>query len=93
MRKNNTFICVFLMSSCFLLSQYSNQSKGIELQYLTWQEAEESFKKCDVVVIPLGAITKEHGPHLPLNNDYLMAEYLAERVVQELEIVLMPTIC
>jgi len=69
-----------------------NSSKGIKLQYLTWQEAEEVFERYDVVVIPLGAITKEHGPHLPLNNDYIMAEYLAERVVKELEIILMPTI-
>jgi creatinine amidohydrolase len=92
MRKNSIFICVLLMSCGFLLGQYSNQTKGIELQYLTWLEAEEALQKCAVVVIPLGAITKEHGPHLPLNNDYLMAEYLAERVVQELEIVLMPTI-
>ena len=92
MRKHIVFIYIFLLSSYLLHGQDSNQPKGIELQYLTWQEAGEAFKKHDVVVIPLGAITKEHGPHLPLNNDYLMAEYLAERVVKELEIILMPTI-
>ncbi len=44
---------------------------------LTWVEAEEALKKHDVVMIPLGARTKEHGPHLPLNNNWIMAEYLA----------------
>lgn len=65
---------------------------GVRLEHLTWPEAEEVFETHDLVVIPLGAITKEHGPHLPLNNDYLMAEYLAERVIQEIDVVMMPTI-
>lgn len=65
---------------------------GVRLEHLTWLEAEEVFETHDVVVIPLGAITKEHGPHLPLNNDFLMAEYLADRVAQELDVVMMPTI-
>ena len=56
---------------------------GVRLEHLTWLEAEEVFETHDVVVIPLGAITKEHGPHLPLNNDFLMAEYLADRVAQD----------
>ena len=70
----------------------AQENRGVELQYLTWQEAEEVFKKFEVVVIPVGAITKEHGPHLPLNNDYIMAEYLAKRVLKELPVILMPTV-
>jgi creatinine amidohydrolase len=65
---------------------------GVRLEHLTWIEAEEVFETHDLVVIPLGAITKEHGPHLPLNNDFLMAEYLADRVAKELDVVMMPTI-
>jgi creatinine amidohydrolase len=65
---------------------------GVRLERLTWLEAEDVFKTHDLVVIPLGAITKEHGPHLPLNNDFIMAEYLAQRVAEELDVVVMPTI-
>lgn len=40
------------------------QAKGILLEDLTWG------------VIPLGAAAKEHGPHLKLKNDWILAEYL-----------------
>ncbi|MFC1565312.1 creatininase family protein, partial [candidate division KSB1 bacterium] len=70
----------------------AGNNEGIELQYLTWQDAEKIFEDHNTIIIPLGAITKEHGPHLPLNNDYIMAEYLAERVLKELDVVMMPTV-
>ncbi len=66
--------------------------KSVRLEELTWVEAEEALKEYDVVVIPLGARTKEHGPHLPLNNDWIMAEYLAGRVAEEVPVAIMPTI-
>jgi creatinine amidohydrolase len=66
--------------------------RSVRLEELTWVEAEGVLKEYDVVMIPLGARTKEHGPHLPLNNDWIMAEYLAERVAAEVPVVVMPTI-
>ena len=50
------------------------------------------FKEYEVVVIPLGARTKEHGPHLPLNNDWVMAEYLSRRVSEKVEAIFIPTL-
>lgn len=73
------------------ISDYIDR-KSIELEKLTWQDAEEALKKYEIVMIPLGARTKEHGPHLPLNNDWIMAEYLARRVSEEVPVILMPTI-
>ena len=67
-------------------------SKSVRLEKLTWIEAEEAFRKYDVVIIPLGAITKEHGPHLPLNNDWIMAEYLTRRVAEQVPAIILPTI-
>jgi creatinine amidohydrolase len=67
-------------------------SSSIWLEHLTWMEAEEAFNQYEVVMIPLGAKTKEHGPHLPLNNDWVMAEYLAERVAAEVPVIIMPTL-
>ncbi len=67
-------------------------SESVWLEHLTWIEAEEAFKRYEVVVIPLGARTKEHGPHLPLNNDWIMAEYLTTRIATEIPAIIMPTL-
>ena len=69
-----------------------NKRKSVWIEGLTWVEAEEVLGEYEVVMIPLGARTKEHGPHLPLNNDWIMAEYLAGRVAAEVPVVVMPTI-
>ena len=66
--------------------------ESIYLEHLTWIEAEKVFKDYDVVVIPLGARTKEHGPHLPLNNDWVMAEYLTARVAEQVKAIIIPTL-
>jgi creatinine amidohydrolase len=44
------------------------------------------------VLLPLGARTKEHGHHLPLNNDWLIAEYLAKRVAEQCPVLVLPTL-
>lgn len=70
----------------------ARNQKSLKLEDLTWVEAEDALKEYEVVMIPLGARTKEHGPHLPLNNDWILAEYLAGRVAEEVPVVIMPTI-
>lgn len=59
---------------------------------MTWKQAETALRACKVILIPLGARLKEHGPHLPLNNDWVMAEYLTRRVVQECDVLAIPTL-
>jgi len=65
---------------------------SVELENLTWVQAEEALKRYEVVLVALGARTKEHGPHLPLNTDYIMAEYLKGRVKREVSVAVLPTI-
>jgi len=67
-------------------------SESVRLENLTWVEAEAAFNQYELVMIPLGARTKEHGLHLPLNNDWVMAEYLTERVAAEVPVIIMPTL-
>jgi len=69
-----------------------NSDLSVNLEKLTWIEAEEAIRKHDVVLIALGARTKEHGPHLPLNNDFTMAEYLKEQVSKEVPVIILPTL-
>jgi len=38
---------------------------SVELENLTWVQAEEALRTYGVVLIALGARTKEHGLHLP----------------------------
>ena len=65
---------------------------GVRLEDLTWKEAEAALTPATVVVIPVGAQAKEHGPHLKLRNDWTMAEYLARRVVERSKVVVAPTV-
>ena len=66
--------------------------RGIVLGDLTWVEAERVLTPDTVVVIPLGAAAKEHGPHLKLKNDLILADYLTARVLERADVVVAPTI-
>ena len=70
----------------------SPQRSGILLQDLTWKEAETALTPDAVVVIPIGAQAKEHGPHLKLRNDFTIAEYLKRRVLERSAVIVAPTL-
>ena len=67
-------------------------AKGILVENLSWMEAERVLDTGTVVVIPLGAESKEHGPQLRLKNDFVLAEYFAGRVMHESKVVVYPTL-
>jgi creatinine amidohydrolase len=68
------------------------QNKGILLEDLTWQEAEKVLTPETIVVIAIGAESKEHGPHLKLKNDWMMAEYFKREVLRRSNVVVAPTV-
>jgi len=68
------------------------QNTGVELAGLTWVEAEKILTLQAIVVVPLGAASKEHGPHLRLDNDFQMAEYLKKRILADADVVVAPTL-
>lgn len=63
---------------------------SVLLEQLTWVEAESALTPDSVVLIPLGAAAKEHGPHLRLNNDWAIAAYLTRRVLDATQVVVAP---
>jgi creatinine amidohydrolase len=73
-------------------AEHSQVHQGILLEDLSWVEAESVLGPDTVVVIPLGAESKEHGPHLKLKNDWLTAEYLKRRVLERSNVVMAPTV-
>jgi creatinine amidohydrolase len=66
---------------------------GVWLEDLTWPEAEERFKSGAPVIVPIGAIAKEHGHHLPLKTDWILARALGQRVADVLPVVVAPVVC
>jgi creatinine amidohydrolase len=66
--------------------------RGIVLGDLTWMEAEKVLTPDAVIVIPLGAESKEHGPHLRLDNDFRLATYFRGRILAASNVIMAPTI-
>jgi creatinine amidohydrolase/Fe(II)-dependent formamide hydrolase-like protein len=67
-------------------------SPGAFAAQLSWPEVERRVKAGAVAVLPVGAACKEHGPHLPMNTDFLQAEWLAGALVQRAEVLVWPTV-
>jgi len=72
------------------LTQPQQRPRGIRLADITWQQATGVLRADTVVVIPLGAGSKEHGPHLKLGNDAIVSDYLASRVLDASDVVVAP---
>lgn len=66
--------------------------RGALLEDLTWPEAGARITADAVVVLPVGGAAKEHGPHLPLRTDYLVARELGRRVAEALPVLVAPVI-
>ncbi len=86
-----TLVVVGLLFT-FAEAQHQQADKGILLENLTWVEAEKVLTRDTIVVIPIGAASKEHGPHLKLKNDWILAEYLKRRVLAASDVVIAPTV-
>jgi len=67
-------------------------AEGAYLGHLTWPEAERRIKEAPIVILPFGAGAKEHGPHLPMNADRVVMEYLLDRAVEKQPVVVVPPV-
>lgn len=61
----------------------------------TWPALKKAVKKNTLILLPIGQV-EEHGEHLPVSTDYIIAEEAAARIAQEaskkIPLLLMPTI-
>ena len=69
-----------------------NAQTSVKLEDLTWQEAGKVLTPDAIVMIPIGAASKEHGPHLKLSNDLLLAEYFTREVMKRTPVVVAPVV-
>lgn len=77
---------------CVLASGAFAQTPGAYLGELTWTDAEVRLKETPVVVVPFGGGAKEHGPHLPMNADQKVMEYLCQQAVDSVDVIIAPPI-
>ena len=81
--------------ACVLLgvgAPLAAQARGAYLGDLTWPDAERRVRDAPLVIVPFGAGAKEHGPHLPMNADAKVLEYLVRLAVDSLPVIAAPPI-
>jgi mycofactocin system creatininase family protein len=62
------------------------------LEHMTWPEVQAAVEAGrDTVVMGFGAV-EQHGPHLPLATDVVLADHLAWRVAERLDAFVVPTL-
>jgi len=59
------------------------------MQEMTWEEIQDYLKKNDIVIVPIGS-TEQHGPHLPIGCDSLVAIGLAEETAKRTQVIVTP---
>jgi len=64
--------------------------RSLSLQQLPWPEAGRILARDPRLILPVGALV-QHGPHLPLGTNTLIAERVAEEVSKRCGILLAPS--
>ncbi len=93
------FILTLLILLTMTFSLYSQETNSLfketkiknYLPHMTWQEAEDAFKKTDMVIVPVGSI-EQHGKHLPLGTDSYAAIETAKLIAQKTDVIIAPVI-
>jgi creatinine amidohydrolase len=86
------FALAVVLATSLVAAQSFSKPPGVTLADLSWYDASTALTDSTVVVIPLGIATVEHGPHLKLNNNERLANYLASRVKAAVPVVIAPTL-
>jgi len=62
------------------------------LETATWPEIDDWFKRGLTVVVPVSAICKAHGYHLPMNTDWLIGRDLVRRIGEQTDVLVAPNV-
>lgn len=65
---------------------------GRFIEDLTWPEVAAAFEADIPVIVPIGAAAKEHGHHLPMKTDWLLARALCEGIAAKLPVLIAPIV-
>jgi creatinine amidohydrolase len=61
------------------------------MEEMTWHEMQDAIKNKIPVVVPIGAL-EQHGPHLPIGTDALIAFELAKHIARERRLIVAPPV-
>ena len=67
-------------------------SVGAWLGDLSWPDAQDRLQSTPVVILPFGAGAKEHGPHLSMNADAVVMDYLVRQAVETRDVIAAPPV-
>jgi len=89
-------IIAFLILNIFGFTCYAQKrdpnNKAVFLEDISWTKAREILNGESMIIIPLGAGSKEHGPHLPLSTDFIQAEGIKNKLALERKVIIAPTV-
>ncbi len=72
---------------------HSNTSRqSLKVASSAWPEVEHALTHKAIAILPIGAACKQHGHHLPMNTDFIQAEYLAARIMDVAYVAVWPTL-
>ena len=60
------------------------------VQDLSWPAVEQRLANGAGALLPIGAASKEHGPHLPHGTDYLQVLFYADRIAETVDMLIWP---
>ena len=91
MKKILLFFATVFSIVCFAQKR-NPANKAVYLEDISWTTSKQYLTPDAVVVMPLGAASKEHGPHLPLSTDFIQAEGLAKVVALHRKVIITPVV-
>jgi len=65
---------------------------GAWIEDLAWPQVAARIAAGATVLVPIGARAKEHGHHLPMKTDYLLARALCDGVARRLPVLVAPVV-
>ena len=69
----------------------SNAARNV-IENLTWDEVSRRIAQGAAAILPIGAASKQHGFHLPMNTDRVQAEWLATQIAARIDALIWPTL-
>jgi creatinine amidohydrolase len=66
--------------------------QGLFVADSSWQNVHEALEAGGIAILPVAAACKEHGLHLPMNTDYVQAQWLCRRLADKSRVVIWPAV-
>ena len=68
-----------------------NKRRTVDMMHMSWTEVAEAREQQPVILLPIGTL-EQHGPHMPIGNDCLVAEYVALETAEQTNALVAPAI-